>query len=94
MEASKLDNGIDITIEDDLSTNNLSFDSEMDDKDECKNLRQILIADDKHERLPPLMTIINDVNSSEIKKLCELYIEIKYTKIVRHKKMTPTTRKL
>ena len=94
MEVSKLNDGIDIMIEDDLLTKNLSFDSGMDDKDKCEDLEQTFIADDKYERLPPLMVIINNLDSSEIEKLCDLYIESKYTKIVRHKKMTPTTRKL
>ena len=36
------------------------------------------------------MAIINNLDSSEIKKLCDPCIESKYIKIVRYKKMTPT----
>ena len=94
MEISKLDNEINITIEDDLLTENLSSDSGMDDKDRCKDMGQTLNANNKHERLSPLMAIINNPDNSEIKKLWDSYIKSKHTKIVRHKKMTPTTRKL
>ena len=93
MEASKLNDGIDITVEDDLSTKNLFSNSGMNDKDKCKDLEQTFTADDKHERLPSLMVIINNPDSSEIEKLCDFCIKSKYTKIIRYIKMTLTTRK-
>ena len=40
------------------------------------------------------MTIINNLDNSEIEKLYDPCIESKYIKISRHKKMTLTTRKL
>ena len=94
IEVFKLNDKIEIMIEDDHLTEDLPFDLEMDEKDKYEDLGQTLIADHKHERLSPLMAIINDPNSSEIEKLCDLCIESKYTKIVRYKKLTPTTRKL
>ena len=94
MEVSKLNNRIDITIKEDLSTKNLFSDSRIDDKDKSEDLRQILIANEEHERLSPLMANINNFDSSKIETLCDPYIERKYTKIVRHKKTTPTPRKL
>ena len=94
MEVFKLNNGIDITIEDDLPTKNLFSDLGIDDKNKCEDLGQIFTADNEHERLPPLMTIINNPDNSEIEKFYDPCIESKYTKIVRYKKMTPTTKKL
>ena len=81
-------------IENDHSIKDLSSNWGRDDKDKYKDLWQILIANDKHERLSSLMAIINDPDNSEIKKLCDPYIESKHTKIVKYKKMTPITRKL
>lgn len=94
VEVFQLNNRIDITLEDDLPTKNLSSDLGIDNKDECKNLGQIFTVDNKHERLLPLMAIINDPDNCEIKKLYNLYIKSKYTKIIRYKKMTLTTKKL
>ena len=94
VEAFKLNDGIDITIEDDLLTENLSSDLGIDDKDKCKYLGQTLTIDNKYERFPPLIVIINNPNSSEIEKLCDPCIESKHTKVVRHKEMTLTTKKL
>ena len=94
MEASKLNNGIVITIKDDLSTENLFSDSRIDNEDKCKDLGQTIIAINRHEQLCLLVAIINNSDRSKIKKLCDLCIESKYTKIVRYKKMTSTIRKL
>ena len=93
-KTSKLKDGIEITIKDNLSIENLSFNSGIDDKDKCKDLGQTLIANDKHERFFLLMAIINDYDNSEIEKLFDTYIENKNTIIVRHKKMTLTTKML
>ena len=40
------------------------------------------------------MAIINNSESSKIKKLCNPCIESKYTKIFKHIKITRTTKKL
>ena len=94
VESSKRNDGIDITIEDDLLTNDLSSDSGMNNKDECQDLGKTLIADNRHERHLLLIDIINHPNIGEIETLCDSLIESKYTKIVRHNKITLNTRKL
>ena len=94
VETSKLNNKIDIIIENDFLTKNLSSNSGMDDKDKCKNMGQNLIVNNKHEKLPLLKAIINKTDSSEIEKLCNTCIESKHIKIIRYKKMILTTRKL
>ena len=93
MKASKLNNKIDIMIEDDLSTKNLSLDSKIDDKNKYKDWRQILSADNKHVRLPLLMAIMNKPDNSVIEKLYNLCIKSKHIKIDRYKNMISTTKK-
>lgn len=44
IEESKLNNGIDITIEDNFPTEDLAFNSEIDDEDECNDLGQTFIT--------------------------------------------------
>ena len=94
VEPSKLNNGIDIIIEDDLLIENLSSDSEIDNKDKCKDLGQIFTTNNEHERLSPLIAIINNSDNDEIEKLYNPCSENMHIKTVRYKKMTPTTRKL
>ena len=94
VEASTLNNRIDITIEDDHSTKNLSSNQGTDNEKIYKDLGRILTADNKHRRHLQLMIIFNDPENIEIKKLCIFYIESKYRKIIRHKNMTSTTKKL
>ena len=94
MKASKLNIKIYITIEDDVSRKNFFSKLKIDDKDKCKDLRQTLNADNEHVRLPLLMDIMNNSDNSEIEKLYNLCIESKHIKIVRHKNMIPTTKKL
>ena len=81
-------------IEDDLPTKNLSSDLGMDEENKCKDKGQKLITDDKYDGISQQMAIIDDTNSGEIKILCDLCIDNKYTKIVRQQKTTPTTRRL
>lgn len=97
MEVSKLTDGIDITIEESQQTEEelFSSDSEVDDKD--KNSEPSLFGN-----TPPVPAtmLLNKVTSTgtnlnhSVEQLCDPCIESKYTKIVRYKKMTPTTRKL
>lgn len=96
MEVSKLNDKIDITIEDNHITKNLSSNSGKDNKDEYKNLRQTLTTNNRYKR-PPLLLLmvlisnINNFNNSKIKKSYNLYIKSKYIKIVSYKKMALTT---
>lgn len=97
VEVAKFNNRIDIAIKNDHITKNLSFDSEKIDKDKCEDLGQTFTANNKHERLLPLINAINNINgpdNSKIERLCDPYIESKHIKIVRYKKITPTTKKL
>ena len=66
----------------------------MNDKNKCKDCGQTLTAYDEHERFSLFMGIINNPDSSEIKKLFDPCIESQHKKIVRHKKMTTTARNL
>ena len=94
IRTSKLVDGIDITIDNSQQEERYSSDSENNNKDE--NLEPCL-------NNPPVLTttLLNKITSTSnfnldnnVKQLCDPYIESKHTKIVRHKKMTLTTRKL
>ena len=88
MEISKLIDGIDISGEDYLEKQ-LFSDSEEDDKGE--NLELLITM--------PIVASTSEDNSNDfvktyVEQLCDLYIKSKHTKIVKYKKMTPTTHKL
>ena len=97
VEAFKLTDGIDITIEksEQIQEEPFSSDSEVDNKDKNSEL-----STTSNTSSAPTITLLNKVTSTgtnpdqSVEQLCNPYIESKYTKIVRHKKMTLTTRKL
>lgn len=94
MKTSKLVDGIDITIDNGWQEERFSSDSEDNNEDE--------ILEPSPDNSPALMiTLLNKITSTssidlndDIKQLCDPCIENKYTKIVRHKKITLTTRRL
>lgn len=96
MEASKFIDGIEIVIEKDqqIQEEPFSSNSEVDNKDENSKPSPT-------SNIPPtsattlLNKIINTMTDPDsVKQLCNPCIESKHMKIVRYKKMTPTTRKL
>lgn len=97
VEASKLGDGIDITIEEgqQIQKEPLFSDSKVDDDN--KNSEP---SPASNTPLAPITTLLNKVTSTgtdpdhPVEQLCNPCIKSKDTKIVRHKKMTPTTRKL
>lgn len=97
IEALKLTDGIDITIEDDQQRSEGCFpsDSEKDNKDNSlePSLDSIDIVPTSTTTLLNKMTSTIDHDDS-VEQLCNPCIESKHIKIVRHKRMTPTTRKL
>ena len=97
IEALKLTNGIDITIEDDQQSLEGCFSSDSEKNNEDNSSEPSL---DRIDILfTPTTTLLNKMTSTtnhdnSVKQLCDPCIESKHTKIVRHKKMTPTTRTL
>ena len=97
MEAFKFTDGIDITIEEgkQIQEEPFSSDSEVDDEDENSELSFV-----GNTPPAPITMLLNKVTITStnldysVEQLCNPCIENKHTKIVRHKKMTPTTRKL
>lgn len=93
VEASKLTDGIDITIEEGLEIQEEPFSSNSEVDDEDKNSEQ---SPTSNTPLILVTTLLNKVTSTginpnhSIEQLCDFYIESKRTKIVRYKKMTPT----
>lgn len=69
----------------------------MDSKSEVKDIELISSKNDDNPK-PSTATIVTQfsqvTNSNEIEKLYDLDIKSKHTKIIKHKKMTPTNRKL
>lgn len=104
IEAFKLNNGIDILIENVQRIEGIFSKSERDEKDKKPELN---LPNNEHQGLVVSMditttTLLNkitnstniDVEDSNIKQLCNPYIERKYIKIVRHMKMTTIFQKL
>lgn len=85
VKVSKLNDKIDIIIEDDYITKDLSSNLAKNDDNKYNNLKQTLIANNKYKKpslllFMALISNINDFDNSKIKKLYNLYIENKYTK--------------
>ena len=97
VEAFKLNDGIDITIEkgQQIQEEPFSFDSNFNDED--KNSEP---SPASNTPPTPATMLLNKVTSTgtdpdhSIEQLCDPCIESKHKKIVKHKKMTPTTSKL
>lgn len=97
MEVFKLTDGIDIKIEESQQTQKEPFSSDFEVDDDNKNSEPSLVSN-----TPPALatTLLNKIISTgidlnhSVEQLCDPCIESKYTKIVRYKKMTPTTHKL
>lgn len=90
METSKLLDEIDITTDNGQPEERFSFDSE--DNNEDKNLESSL-----NNSFTLTTILLNKITSTSsidlddvIKQLCDPCIESKYTKIIKHKKMTLT----
>lgn len=97
VEALKSNDIIDITIEDDHTTKDLFSNSRRNDKDKCNDLEQMFTTSNKYERFFLLMSTISNINNFsniKIKKLYDLYIKNKHTKIIRHKNITLISKKL
>ena len=97
IETSKLTDDIDITIEGDQQRSEKCFSSNSEKDNEDNSLEPSL---DSVDIFPtPTTTLLNKMTSTinhddSIEQLCDPCIENKHTKIVRHKRMIPTTRKL
>lgn len=97
MKAFKLTDRINLTIEEGQQTKEEPFFSNSKDNNKDKNLEPSFAS---NTLLGPVITLLNKVTSistdfdHSIEQLCNLCIENKYTKIVKHKKITPTTYKL
>ena len=96
IKASKLTNGIDITIKDDQQSLEKCFSSDSEKDNEDNSSKPSL---DSVDIFPiPITTLLNKMTSTidhddSVKQLCDPCIENKYTKIIRHKRMTPIIHK-
>lgn len=97
VEAFKLTDRIDITIEKSQQIQEEPFSSNFKVDNEDKNSKSSLAS---NTSLAPATTLLNKVISTSINPnysielLCDPYIKSKNIKIVKYKKMTPTTCKL
>lgn len=97
MKAFKLTDGIDLTIEEGQQIKEEPFFSNSKDNNKNKNLESSLAS---NTPLIPVIMLLNKVTSTNtdfdhsVEQLCNPCIENKYIKIVKHKKITPTTYKL
>lgn len=97
VKAFKLTDGIDIMIKKNqqIQEKLFSFESEVDNKDKKSKLS--LASNTFFAFTTTLLIKITNTGINLdyfVKQLCNFFIESKYTKIVKHKKMTLTTRKL